>query len=574
LKVLLKLFIATLGLGSVALAYLGISVNPGYLLGLLAALPGLWLARTLLKRLILDDLRRSVVRAWGRPQERDRDFERIGLLHRYEGAPPADSCTMLDDHTWQDLNLNEVFALVDRTWTRPGEAALYRVLRTPVLQAEIVSERRKIIRAVQEDSAFREGLTLELARLGRDREDDPLFPLWGALPAPTRWRHVYSLLALVGLASLVTPLIYGSALAVFIAPVFILNMWVRSRARRPIMAELRGLRPLRPLLQTARRLLPILERQSPAGYAPLHAAVSATQVIVRKLGWLSPPVFQQDLASMLYDYLDILLLLELRAFHSLVGLLTSRRDRLQLIYRTIGELDALQSVASYRVSVGRYSEPALGAADGPLEILDAAHPLLANPVTNSLKMHARGVVITGSNMSGKTTFARTVAVNAVLAQTIGTCIASAYRGPCFHIVTSLSEVDSLARGESYYLVQAKRLLTMMRASDQPVPVLCIIDELLNGTNSTERLAASSAILAYLAQLNTRTIVSTHDLELAERLASSFQCYHFSDQVGEAGLKFDYRIKEGISRTRNALSLLAQLGYPDEVLRLAREAIPA
>ncbi len=105
-----------------------------------------------------------------------------------------------------------------------------------------------------------------------------------------------------------------------------------------------------------------------------------------------------------------------------------------------------------------------------------------------------------------------------------------------------------------------------------MPVLCIIDELLSGTNSTERLAASSAILEYLAARNTRVIVSTHDLELAERLSRSFECFHFSDEVDDAGLKFDYKLRPGISETQNAIKLLAHLGYPKEVVRLAGDAI--
>ena len=96
--------------------------------------------------------------------------------------------------------------------------------------------------------------------------------------------------------------------------------------------------------------------------------------------------------------------------------------------------------------------------------------------------------------------------------------------------------------------------------------LCIIDEMLSGTNSTERLQASEAIIRYLATQNTLSIVATHDLELAERLKGICDFYHFSGSVDENGLKFDYLLKSGIATSRNAIALLKYLGYPEEITR--------
>ena len=100
--------------------------------------------------------------------------------------------------------------------------------------------------------------------------------------------------------------------------------------------------------------------------------------------------------------------------------------------------------------------------------------------------------------------------------------------------------------------------------------MCIIDELLSGTNSVERLQASEAIIQYLAKQNTLAIIATHDLELAQRLNGLCQFYHFTSDVDENGLKFDYLLKPGITTTRNAIALLKYLGYPKEITDKAQQ----
>ncbi|HOL16714.1 MAG TPA: hypothetical protein PLY40_00355 [Bacillota bacterium] len=198
------------------------------------------------------------------------------------------------------------------------------------------------------------------------------------------------------------------------------------------------------------------------------------------------------------------------------------------------------------------------------------HPLLKDAVANSITMDRQGVLITGSNMSGKSTFLRTLGLTALLAQTIYTCPASSYRGGFFRVATSISREDSLMEGKSFYFREAERLLKLINtaAARTDAPALCIIDELLSGTNYIERLAASEAILNYLASQNALVIVATHDLDLAEKLQGLYRCCHFTDQVGPDGLHFDYKLKDGLAATRNAIRLLAYLGYPREIIAQA------
>jgi len=168
-------------------------------------------------------------------------------------------------------------------------------------------------------------------------------------------------------------------------------------------------------------------------------------------------------------------------------------------------------------------------------------------------------------MAGKTTFLRTLGVNAILAQTIYTCLAASYTGNYFRIISLISETDSLIEGKSYYLVQAEHLLRMIRSSEKEILTLCLIDEPLAGTNSSERIVASFEILRYLVNHKALVVVATHDLELAGKLKFAFKSYHFTDDVDDQGLKFDFKLREGITSTSNAIRLLEYLDYPKDIV---------
>ena len=272
-----------------------------------------------------------------------------------------------------------------------------------------------------------------------------------------------------------------------------------------------------------------------------------------------------DLFDLLNEYIGAYFLIEIRTYYAILNEVEHHIDDLRSLYLLIGELDALQSVASFRIDLPNYVEPELLSMSVFIELREGKHPLLAEPVPNSIMIEKKGIFVTGSNMAGKSTFLRTVATNCILAQTIFTCYASGYRGGFFKVMSSINIIDQLEQGKSYYLREAERLLHIINALDNEVPCLCIIDDLLLGTNSAERINASVEILDYLCQRNAVTIVTSHDIELARMLQDVYENYHFSYSCDESGLHFDYSIKNGISSTKNAIRLMGMLGYPQEIV---------
>ena len=240
-------------------------------------------------------------------------------------------------------------------------------------------------------------------------------------------------------------------------------------------------------------------------------------------------------------------------------------EPLRTMYDIIGELDAAQAVASYREGLCHFTKPRFTDSSAELRIDGGYHPLIQEAVANTIAIKDKGILITGSNMSGKSTFLRTVGVNAILAQTIYTCFADKYEAKILRVSSSISKADDLTLGKSFYYLEAERLLKLMQFADSAIPSILIIDELLSGTNYIERLAASEAILEYLIKQNCLVVIATHDLDLAGKLINTYQCYHFTDRVTEEGLNFDYKLKDGITRTRNAIKLLEYLKYPQQII---------
>ena len=280
--------------------------------------------------------------------------------------------------------------------------------------------------------------------------------------------------------------------------------------------------------------------------------------IVRYVGTEST----DPLTYMFQQYFTIFYLAEVRGFYRALDFIKENRKPLQQLFLAVGEIDALQSVASYRASLDYYCEPEFTQGRG-LELKEAYHPLLAEPVPNSVQIGGRGILITGSNMSGKSTFLRTVGVNVLLAQSIATCLARRYRGCPLRLLTSIGRADNIIEGKSYYLEEALSVLRVIEALSDRLTALVIFDELYRGTNSEERIFAARRVLEYLVRRNALVLTATHDLELTSLLAEHYDSFHFSERVGALGLEFDYKLKKGPATTKNAIALLRYLGYPKE-----------
>lgn len=199
------------------------------------------------------------------------------------------------------------------------------------------------------------------------------------------------------------------------------------------------------------------------------------------------------------------------------------------------------------------------------------HPLLSGGVSNSASIE-RSMLITGSNASGKSTFLRTLAINQILAQTIFTTVSKSYETTFFNIMSSMAIKDSLFNNESYFIVEIKSIKRLLDRCNDDIPLLCFIDEILRGTNTVERISASTVILKELEKANTISIIATHDIELTYLLEKVYENYHFREKIGKDDIYFDYKLRNGRSQTRNAIALLKIIGFSDKIIEDANKLV--
>ncbi len=230
------------------------------------------------------------------------------------------------------------------------------------------------------------------------------------------------------------------------------------------------------------------------------------------------------------------------------------------------ELEALNSLANFAYLNPDYVEPEL--VEGTwLQADQLGHPLVQECVANSFMMDQVGsvVIITGSNMSGKSTFLRTIGVALVLTYSGAVVHAQRLQVSLMRLYTCIKISDSLNDGISYFYAEVKRLKGLLDALDaeQAIPVFFLIDEIFRGTNNRERLEGSRAYIKALVKRNGLGLLATHDLELV-RLADDIpdiSNFHFREEIREGRMVFDYTIRSGPSPTTNALKIMALEGLP-------------
>jgi ABC-type multidrug transport system fused ATPase/permease subunit len=242
------------------------------------------------------------------------------------------------------------------------------------------------------------------------------------------------------------------------------------------------------------------------------------------------------------------------------------------------ELEALNSLANFTYLNPEYTLPEIILSQDPdnkiipFRACDLGHPLLPvnQKVVNNFSIPTQGEIdiITGSNMSGKSTLLRTLGINLSMAYAGGPVNASLFQTMLFRIFTCIRISDSVTEGYSYFYAEVKRLKTLMTEveADNDLPLFFLIDEIFKGTNNRERRIGSASYISALVGRNCLGVISTHDLELVvlEDHLPNIRNYHFKEDVFDGQMVFDYLLREGPSPTTNALKIMQMEGLPINV----------
>lgn len=513
------------------------------------------------------DRRRTRVRLraeWGRSLERNRDMAAIASYHQACAASDPDGS--IDDRTWRDLDMDAVFTVLDRTSGSVGQQGLYHRLRSRASITTLAAF-DSIVSTVRSLTAVRERCQAALANL-RGPAGCQLWRL--AQPGAIDVRAQDFVSPLLAVAVLATIAMWGRTppLAAIVM-LLLLAVVVRAMNFRRVHAVIEPFRLLGPLV-AAGFVVQSLHR---AGHAPLTESLLTDLPQLGRLGhianWLTRDSASLDpITGTLVELISFLLALDGIAL--LFGAFELRKhgSALARVLASVGDVDAAIAIASFRAGTPGWTTPCFGEPGSSLAIEGLRHPLLSNGTPNSIQAAPpHGVLITGSNMSGKSTLLRSVGVAVIMSQTIGTCLATAYSGPILCVRSCMGRSDDLVAGRSYYLDEVRGIVSLLRASESRSQHLFLLDEVFRGTNAVERIAAGEAALSELVSTPTRHVVlaATHDLELVSFLTASYSSYHMADRMHEGELVFEYRLTPGPGTSRNAIALLERHGAPSSVI---------
>lgn len=560
------IFMLALGLG----IFLGVKVNYIYFLIPVIVIALGWFYLKFIRKSTASRRMEQIKASWGKKLISKRDYDCASELFMLSDEKEKVFC--IDDITWRDLNMNVIVEKIDHTASLPGLQYLYRMLRMPCFKKDEIDERIRSIKKLQQDAAAAVEIQQKLDELGSKRINGLLEFLTGKVKY--KIRTTYDLKILSYLIFLAPALFVISPKLGFLLLCFLLlgNFGLYNYLKREIASELSILKYLGRLIACARDITKSNAVKDILNTQELVNALDDLRTLETRLSKINlSSVFNDTVTiksemEIVLEYYNMLRMREPIVFYEAVRLLNQNSEKLLKLHMELGKLDAYVSIASYRESIEYYALPEFleDSSDRYLHCEEAYHSLLVQPVANSLKLSSHGALITGSNASGKSTFLRTIGVNALFAQTIVTVLAREYKSSFFKVLTSIGNVDSITDGDSYFMTEAKSIKRIISELENEVNVLCILDEIFRGTNTVERISGATSVLKYLTSYKCCVLAATHDLELTQTVQEEYHNYHFREEVKENDIYFDYKLHKGASTSRNAIMILKQLGYPEQI----------
>ena len=498
-------------------------------------------------------------------------YDEISLYWReFNHRIPEDE--KIDDITWNDLEMTQLFNRINSTKSFAGEQMLYSELHHLPKNKESLNELEKAISYYETHSKAREEMQFQLWCLGKESVSYYLPVFMNNLDVqfiPHMWK--YHMLQILLVLSFLPGIITGNTLLfAFVGIAFLINVTVYTLKKSQYELYMETLGSIIHIT----KLVSIISHNKARLYSEVPVDIQEKLKSFNKLTHMISNLQKRKQASVSGDafavfqsYIVGSTLWDFTRYNKVIKYLQGQQRKFMALYSFIAKIDMEIAIASFRQSVPVYCTPEF-VIEKTFTLENMYHPLLKDAVYNSLKIKQH-CLITGSNASGKSTFIKGVALNTILAQSIHTCLASSMLLPDAHVITSMAVRDDIIDGESYYIKEIRYLKRIVTASANSRYVLCVIDEILRGTNTNERIAASTAILNYLKDGNCLAIVATHDIELTTILKDQYLLYYFTEQIKEKDIVFDYKIHEGACSNRNAIRLLEYAGFPKVIIDEAK-----
>lgn len=382
----------------------------------------------------------KILSSYGTASQREYLPEDIRKIKKYYDTVKKDGEFTIDDITWNDLGMDHVFCQMNHTFSSPGEEELYRMLRTPVFSQEILDERDEKIRWLSENEIPRTELQLEFAGIGRTKKICLAEALKQFKDIKLQDNIGYILHLLLLIIAAVVTVFFPFVGIIALLGVMIFNIATYYKQKAEIETYYMALSCFSYIAKAGKRILalntPIFAKEN----QELSEALKPLQVLKKDDYWLGAASGTQISANPMYlllDYFRMMTHLDFIAFNHMVKTIQNSEESILKVLQILGEMEALTAMASYRETIPFHTTGEFSEETVPFEIVDAYHPLVSNPVANSITT-SKPVLLTGSNASGKSTFLRTVAINVLLAETVCTAHCHTLKMNFFRIYSSMA----------------------------------------------------------------------------------------------------------------------------------------
>lgn len=511
---------------------------------------------------------------WGSSPNKDYSATAFLRIRKYFDIVKNDK--FVDEITWNDLGMDNIFKSLNYTQSSIGEDCLYNRLRSMDYSEEDLLEFDRLVSYFQENKDVCIKFQEIFANIGQTKSISvyEVIHLLGDLDNRKNTKH-FALAAMLIAA-------IGS---IFISPPFgiiatitmvVINVLQYYKSKSKIENYFICCGYLVGLIVNAKKIADVSDSQLSQYNMEIEEIYKKISIITKNIFLMGTNNMSGSLADMVMEYVRMLFHVDLIKFNSVKRKATENIKEIDRLYSLVGYIESACSVAYYRQYLKeKYSvwcKPDLTQEKLGIVADDIYHPLLDNPVSNTIK-EERGVLLTGSNASGKSTFLKTIGINCVLAQTIYTSSAKCFRINRCLVYSSMSLKDDLTNNESYYMVEIKALKRIIDAAKSGEKIICFVDEVLRGTNTVERVSASTEILKSFADSQMNNVLcfaATHDIELTYLLDSYYANYHFEEEIKNDDVLFNYILNVGPATSRNAIQLLKVMGYDDKIVSMAKD----
>ena len=514
-------------------------------------------------------LKEKLLSEFGNLKDESFNFSEIENYFRKKNHNPA--FQTLSDKTCNDLDFEELFMFFDRTNSKVGQQFLYNKLRNIPLDPTKDRSHEKLLAEFTNDPEFRLSVQGQLSKLN-EKEAYYIASLFqDEILKPPKWYFIVPLLSFASVLSFIM-VFFNPIYFLVIFGLCIINIVIHYWNKKNLYNYFSSIPQLSKLNSVAQELF----KNSSLKHINPDLMKSAN-VLNKVNSSMSVFNFEMKMQSdgqlvfwVLMEFVKIVFLIEPLFLFGTLKRIDTKRAQIEDVFLFVGEIDAIVSIASLRKGLKSFCIPEIIDEQKRLYAQEVYHPLIENCVKNNLKVNNKSILLTGSNMSGKTSFIRTIAINVITGLTINTCFAEQFSMPQVRIYSAIRISDDLMNNRSYYFEEVITIKEMIDKSKEGNLNLFLLDEMFKGTNTVERIAAGKAVLSSLNEENNIVFVSTHDIELADLLKNEYDLYHFSEIVDHKTVDFDYKLKVGKLKNRNAISILQLNDYPESIIKEAIE----